>query len=30
MDSVDLIVIAILLLVFSAIVEVFVTPRLFY
>ncbi len=30
MDSIDLIVIAILLLVFSAIVEVFVTPRLFY
>lgn len=30
MDSIDLVVIAILLLVFSAIVEVFVTPRLFY
>ena len=30
MDSIDLVVIAILMLVFAAIVEVFVTPRLFY
>tara|TARA_Y100000034_G_C6859501_1_gene391008 strand:- start:64 stop:915 length:852 start_codon:yes stop_codon:yes gene_type:complete len=30
MDSVDLVVIAILMLVFAAIIEVFVTPRLFY